>query len=117
MEGFLTKKGRGDSGVFGRRNWKKRWCVLEGSYLTYYEDFDPKTNTLGAKKVYIDHYFFLCFLTRVVRYVQGVCVVKGCEISVVSHPEKKFSFAIKHSERKPMFLSADTEKMMFGKNF
>jgi hypothetical protein len=51
MEGFLLKKGRGESGLFGRRNWKRRWFVLDGSYLTYYEDFNPKTNILGEKKV------------------------------------------------------------------
>jgi hypothetical protein len=28
MEGFLLKKARGESG-FGRRNWKRRWFVLE----------------------------------------------------------------------------------------
>ena len=28
MEGFLLKKARGESG-FGRRNWKRRWFILE----------------------------------------------------------------------------------------
>ena len=47
MEGFLEKKGRGKSGVFGRRNWKKRWCVLEGLILTYYTGFDTLTQKPG----------------------------------------------------------------------
>lgn len=42
MEGFLFKKGSGEE-IFGRRNWKKRWFILEGNYLTYYEDFDNVT--------------------------------------------------------------------------
>ncbi len=50
MEGFLNKKGRGEH-TFGRRNWKKRWIVVDGQYLNYYEDFDVKTGKPGAKKV------------------------------------------------------------------
>jgi hypothetical protein len=50
MEGFLNKKGRGES-TFGRRNWKKRWFVLDGQYLTYYDSFDTKTGKPTAKKV------------------------------------------------------------------
>ena len=53
MEGFLEKKGGSHSGLgflpVGRRNWKRRWFVLEGAVLTYYEDFDPATNApVGA---------------------------------------------------------------------
>lgn len=51
MEGYLLKKGRGESKMFGRRNWKKRWCVLEGQYFTYYEDFDREKNIPINKKV------------------------------------------------------------------
>jgi hypothetical protein len=51
MEGFLLKKGRGESKYFGRRNWKKRWFILDGQYLTYYEDFDRVKNTPLKKKV------------------------------------------------------------------
>eukprot|EP00027_Filamoeba_sp_ATCC50430_P016205 CAMPEP_0168567916 /NCGR_PEP_ID=MMETSP0413-20121227/15280_1 /TAXON_ID=136452 /ORGANISM="Filamoeba nolandi, Strain NC-AS-23-1" /LENGTH=145 /DNA_ID=CAMNT_0008600179 /DNA_START=66 /DNA_END=503 /DNA_ORIENTATION=+ len=35
--GFLKKKGLGES-LLGRRNWKKRWFVLEGPHILYYEN-------------------------------------------------------------------------------
>ncbi len=60
MEGYLLKKGRGESKMFGRRNWKKRWCVLDGQYFTYYEDFDREKNTPVNKKVELI-LFFLSF--------------------------------------------------------
>jgi hypothetical protein len=51
MESYLFKKGRGESKIFGRKNWKKRWCILEGQYLTYYEDFDLEKKIPINKKV------------------------------------------------------------------
>ena len=51
MEGFLLKKARGESKFFGRKNWKKRWCILDGQYLSYYEDFDRDANKPVNKKV------------------------------------------------------------------
>jgi hypothetical protein len=33
MEGFLLKKG------FGTK-WNRRWCIIDGEFLNYYEDFD-----------------------------------------------------------------------------
>jgi len=51
MEGFLNKKGRGES-TFGRRNWKKRWFVLDGQYLNYYDNFDTKAGKPTSKKVH-----------------------------------------------------------------
>jgi hypothetical protein len=51
MEGFLFKKGRGESAVFGRKNWKKRWFILEGTYVTYYETFSLDKNQPVNKKV------------------------------------------------------------------
>jgi len=53
MEGFLEKKGRGESAV-GRKNWKRRWFVLEGSILTYYENFDLEKGEPINKKVKCD---------------------------------------------------------------
>ena len=51
MESFLFKKGRGESNsIFSKRNWKKRWFVLDGGYLTYYETFDTNTNVPVNKK-------------------------------------------------------------------
>jgi hypothetical protein len=51
MEGFLCKKGRGEGGIFGRKNWKRRWFILEGTYLTYYETFNLDKNVPVNKKV------------------------------------------------------------------
>jgi hypothetical protein len=51
MESYLFKKGRGESKLFGRKNWKKRWCILEGQYLTYFEDFDLEKKIPINKKV------------------------------------------------------------------
>jgi len=35
--GFLEKKGKGSTAIFGRRNWKKRWFEIGGGYLRYFE--------------------------------------------------------------------------------
>ena len=95
MEGYLFKKGRGESKLFGRKNWKKRWFILEGQYLTYFEDFDLE------KKIPINK--------------KGVAIIGGCEITSVPHQERKFCFVVKHSSRNPLFLCADKEKLMHGK--
>lgn len=42
MEGFLWKKGTGSSAL-GRKNWKKRWFILDNQILSYYEDFNDTT--------------------------------------------------------------------------
>jgi hypothetical protein len=52
MEGYLMKRGRGESGsIFASRAFKKRWFVLEGYFLTYYESLDTKSNKPKNKKV------------------------------------------------------------------
>jgi len=79
MEGFLTKKGRGES-MLGRRNWKKRWFVLEGSTLTYYEDFDLKTGKPSTHKGDFD--------------------VLGCTITTLPDSKHDFAFLVKHETRK-----------------
>lgn len=90
MEGFLYKKGRGDS-AFGRRNWKQRWFVLDGQYLTYFEGFDTKTNKPVNKK--------------------GTFLLKGVDVKVTDHRERKHSFAITNDDSSPMFLQADNETL------
>jgi len=51
MEGYLQKKARGEkTGIFTRRNWTKRWFVLEGNFLEYYEQFDSKLGKPVNKK-------------------------------------------------------------------
>ena len=74
MEGFLEKKGGSHSGLgllpVGRRNWKRRWFVLEGALLTYYEDFDPATNKpIGAAKGCVD--------------------LRGCQAKLCPHKPRK----------------------------
>jgi hypothetical protein len=39
--GYLRKQGGGTS-VMGRKNWKKRFFVLEGASLSYYEDEETR---------------------------------------------------------------------------
>lgn len=92
MEGYLFKKGRGQSGFLGRKNWKKRWCVLEGQFLTYYEDFNTKTQKPTEKK--------------------GMVPVRGCTVEEIKNKEKNFQFVLKHETRSPLFMSAENEKMM-----
>lgn len=73
MEGFLLKKGKGESS-FGRRNWKKRWFILEGQKLSYYEDLDKNFAPVGLK---------------------GSIDVKGCEVAPAEHKDKQFVFTLK----------------------
>jgi hypothetical protein len=94
MEGYLLKKGRGESKIFGRRNWKKRWFILEGQYLTYYEDFDRQNNCPVNQK--------------------GVAVVRGCDVKKIPHDNKQFCFVIKHEQRSPIYLCADKERLMYS---
>ena len=92
MEGFLSKKGRGES-TFGRRTWKQRWFVLDSQYLTYYENFDLKIGAPVGKK--------------------GTLLLKGCDIKVADKSDAhQFSFAITHDQQSPIFLCAENERDM-----
>lgn len=42
MEGFLNKKARGEKTIFARHEWSRRWFVLDGQILEYFESFDVK---------------------------------------------------------------------------
>jgi hypothetical protein len=109
MEGYLFKKGRGESKIFGRRNWKRRWFILEGQYLTYYEDFDLVNNRPTRQKVWAGSGRVLIPLLP-----QGVVIIRGCDIKKIPHQEKKFCFVIKHEQRMPVYLCAEREKLLFG---
>lgn len=91
MEGYLFKKGRGDS-TFGRHNWKRRWFVLENNTLTYYESFDLAKDEPVVLK--------------------GTTPVDGSKVEVIQHKEKQFCFSLKHDTRKPLYMHADNEKEM-----
>jgi hypothetical protein len=106
MEGFLWKKARGEGGVLSRRNWKKRWFVLEGQvtnpciklrspksrvtmlvccfaliyraqYLFYYENFDREIGEPVNRK--------------------GAIPVRGCTFHLAQHRERQNCFVIKHN--------------------
>ena len=65
-EGWLEKKGGTQSG--GRRNWKKRWFVLEQQTLRYYEKRPKPGQPLPKFKVPFFFFFFVC-----VYVLRGVC--------------------------------------------
>lgn len=93
MEGYLSKKALNQSNsLFSARNWKKRWFILDGGYLTYYESFDKTKNEPINKK--------------------GVVPVIGCQVVLLTHHDRKFVFGLQHPSRKSVNLSAETEELM-----
>eukprot|EP00039_Didymoeca_costata_P021099 m.343418 g.343418 ORF g.343418 m.343418 type:complete len:183 (-) comp22803_c0_seq1:31-579(-) len=36
-QGWILKKGGGTSGIFSRKNWKRRWFTFDGLYVKYYD--------------------------------------------------------------------------------
>jgi hypothetical protein len=96
MEGFLFKKGRGDSS-FGRRNWKRRWFVLEENLLSYFENLDSHGKPVGLKDS-VD--------------------IFGCQVIPVTHHEKKFTFVVKFPSEKhtsEILLQAPDHKALTGR--
>ncbi len=91
MEGFMYKRGRGES-TFGNRSWKRRWFVLEGNVLSYFEDFDVQSGQTVGKK--------------------GVVPVLGCEVRRLQGYERPFSFEITHPERLSLICSCDDDKKL-----
>lgn len=91
MEGFLFKKGRGDSSL-GRRNWKQRWFVLDGQELSYYEDFDLKTGEPIAYK--------------------GKVNIFDCASYPVNHHDKKNTFIVIPKGDKEILFQAPDPKLM-----
>ncbi|RYY69389.1 hypothetical protein EON63_23740 [archaeon] len=92
MEGFLFKKGRGDSS-FGRRNWKKRWFILEDRELIYYEDLDNTGQPVGLK---------------------GKTDIRDAEITPTEHKEKQFTFMVKPLGESGIYLQAPDLKSYNG---
>jgi hypothetical protein len=91
MEGYLNKRGRGDSS-FGRKNWKKRWFILDEEVLEYYEELNLFNGTPINFK--------------------GAVEVGGCEIVTVD--SEKCLFDVKHSERKTLHLQAPDAQLMLS---
>ena len=90
MEGFLFKKGRGDS-IFGRHNWKQRWFVLEHGILNYYDSYNAKTLTPGTLKGTVD--------------------VNQAVVQEIEHSEKSNVFQITPLEGKAITLHSETEEV------
>jgi hypothetical protein len=72
-EGWMEKKGG------SRRNWSKRWFVLKGSFLYYYES-DKAAHKDNAKE-------------------KGIISLTDCIIQQIEHHSRPFCFEISHAER------------------
>jgi hypothetical protein len=72
-----------------RRSWKRRWFVVDGQYMTYYEGFDQKAGKPYNKK--------------------GVIPLKGVRHLAVAHTKRKFCWVIRHEDRRPVYMSAENE--------
>jgi hypothetical protein len=94
MEGYLFKKGRGDSSL-GRHNWKKRWVVLEERTITYYEDLDKNGQPIGLK---------------------GTVNIKDAEIVPEEHKEKQYTFMVKPQNDSAILFQAPDLKSYNGNN-
>lgn len=103
MEGFLFKKGAGtgilNTGIGGRRNWLQRWFVLENEFLSYYETFDKTLNNGNGAPV----------------NKKGMHSLHNCELNKFpsTKAERKYTFVIEHPERRPVYLCAANENMMY----
>lgn len=91
MEGFLEKKGGTGDSTFGRRNWKKRWFILDGHILSYFESFDQHLGRPVNKKGEVD--------------------VEGCVTKVINHRERNFVFSVSAGEI-DFYLCAESERDM-----
>ena len=68
--------------------------MLENSTLTYYEDFDTKTQEPINKK--------------------GSVSVLDCTFGIVHKENKKDVFVINREEGNPLYLQAETEQLKFS---
>jgi len=93
MEGYLYKKGTGSSAI-GRKNWKRRWFLLEGAALSYYESFNHDTGEP------ID--------------LKGTVQVNSLRIEPVMHKDYRFTFVAKDEQLQKtiLFLRADEKNSM-----
>ncbi|GMH79627.1 hypothetical protein TrST_g7886 [Triparma strigata] len=94
MEGFLWKKARGvNTSLINRRNWKRRWFVIDGQFMTYYETFDQKKGVPVNKK--------------------GVIPLKDCGFLMVAHAKMQHCWVVRHEDRRPIYLNAESENEKF----
>lgn len=97
MEGWLNKKGQAESTMFGRRNWKRFWCVMDIDMreFTYYEGYDLEKREPKNKR--------------------GSMSVSSHAVKAVDHHERSHVFTLREtigvdSGTKPIYLQADTKR-------
>src|SRR5690349_16525146 len=89
-EGYLHKQGSGNS-LFGRKNWKRRWFVLDKGIIQYYENKYMCKNKL-------DPYGAIRFF-------------RGDKIERIEDPKRDFVMVLKTLKR-TLYLYAETEEEM-----
>lgn len=90
MEGMLEKKG-GGSTTFGRRNWKKRYFILQDNELAYYDTYDKERDIPMSLKGTID--------------LVGSTVKRSD-----AHRDRKFVFEVKPKDGKSVLLCTEDDK-------
>ena len=117
MEGFLYKKGSGSSTI-GRKNWKKRWFLLDGATLTYYEDFDADSGQYVVEHAHnrlLIHILSLCTSSGIPAGLKGSVQVNNLlRIEAVTHKDYKFTFVLKdvQQDKVVLLLRADDKSTM-----
>jgi hypothetical protein len=92
FEGWMWKKG--DT----RSNWKRRYFLLSGPFLSYYHDQN------AASKASFDSY----------DGALGVIPLRGVKVERNFHKNRENCFKVVHKERRTYFLDVDTEDEKFA---
>ena len=89
MEGFLWKKGGSGSGAsplkFGRRNWTRRFFLLQNLELRYYKDSSLHPSAL-----------------------KGIVPMQGAVVNRVTESKYKFQFQLSHVDGRVLDLRAES---------
>jgi hypothetical protein len=95
MEGWLFKKGTAEFTSFGRKTWRKRYCVLDADshVFSYYEGYDPLKGLPVTKR--------------------GALHISNYIVKAVDHHERNYVFVLKDStdKGKPVYLQADSQTL------
>jgi hypothetical protein len=63
-------------------------------------------------------YICVCVLTTynvvICFCLQGTAPVRGCKITVDTKSDKKHGFVMTHDTRKPLYMAAESDKLMKG---
>ncbi|KAG5669746.1 hypothetical protein PVAND_000040 [Polypedilum vanderplanki] len=82
LEGYLNKRGEVN------KAFQKRWFVLKGNLLFYYEKKEKREEPLG------------------------VIILEGCRVELADYEEEKFCFTINFPQNRCYILSADSQEQM-----